>query len=549
MTTTQKFIKEFDYISGAGVGVIMVPTRENSRATSALLDYAIAKNWDYKYWSYTTGWESLPERPEEPPHRDKVAEPYAALCKVNDLGGDGKNKWPKGGAQQGGIYVMAYPHFIMNKTPQFIQLLKDYTIAFSETKQRVVLLVPEETSLPKELENDITVLDFELPGKEEVEGIYDRVVGKVFEARGVKPVFTAHEHDTLINACAGMTSMEAEKAMSRALVESRPDNFAKTPKWVGDIKPTFFITTVSKVKAEIIKRSDCLTLLPEATLADVGGLDHLKTYMGHRAEAFTQAAKDFGADRPRGITAIGPPGTGKTLFSKVTGNLLGQRLIRLDIGAVFGKYVGESEAKIRSAIKLMKKMAPVCILVDEVDKQGMANSGKGGDNGVSSRVVATLLDAMQEAVEPMYWIFTANNHEGLEPALIRKGRMDEVFSVLPPNRIERRAILEIHLRKRKQLYPIDLDKIVGMTKGYVSAELEAVAKESVITAMIRKCKVTPDIMEECIGDIKPLHIAFKEKFEGMEQWAKDNARRSSFTDEELDAMATAKKPRLRQVDI
>lgn len=543
-TTHNTFQQRFHVLSHAGVGVVMVPTKEVNLALDSLRDYALELGYDFKHWTHTVGWQSLQKESEEHPHRDRCLNPYDALKKINDIDNDGKNAWPKG--FDGGIYAMVYPHWVLPKMPNFIQLVKDYVYHFSTTRQRLVLIVPEGVSLPAELENDITILEFALPSKQEIAGIFDRTVRHTYKERvpGFKFPFSEDDIHRIVNLAAGMTEMEVENAFARGMATFRP--FGKDKgnayEWLKKLTVDEFIHIVNEVKTEAIKRSQCLSLMPEAKMEDVAGLELAIEWAKQRAAAFDPKAIEFGVDRPKGMLLVGPPGTGKTLFSKMLGSILRQRMVRLDMGSVFNKYIGESEARIRGVIKMAKAMAPVILLIDEVDKAG---GGSKSDNSseASQRVMSTLLTEMQECQEEVFWIFTANWPDKIDPALLRKGRLDEIFSVLAPNSKEREAVLRVHLRKRKQNPDMPgLENVVDATKGFVSAEIEAIVKDAVTIAYYNKKPVDSGLLLETALQTKPLSLAFPEEFSRMEKWAKNHARPSSPPDE---VISTEDKPKQR----
>lgn len=271
---------------------------------------------------------------------------------------------------------------------------------------------------------------------------------------------------------------------------------------------------------------------------EVGGLEGYKEWIQRAVAATTQEARDFGVDRPKGIAAIGPPGTGKTLLGKATANVFGNYLVKFNMGAVFNKYVGESEARVRQALNMLEAMGNVTVLFDEIDKGlGGAHQG-GGDSGVSSRVLGTILTFMQDTKAPIFPIFTANRTQGLPPELLRKGRLDEVFAVMPPNMVEREAVLRIHLLKRKQQVPDDLDVAVRASRGYVSAELEAACKEATTEAFYTGTKVTGELLARTLGNMKPLCEAFPDDFNAMSEWAINNARMASAPLEDAEVGVT-----------
>lgn len=226
--------------------------------------------------------------------------------------------------------------------------------------------------------------------------------------------------------------------------------------------------------------------------------------------------------------------TGKTLLGKTTGTVLNRPLARVDISKCFAGIVGQSEGKARAAIKQLEAMAPVVALIDEVDKAlGGAHKG-GGDSGVSQRVLGIFLTAMQESKADIFWILTANRVGNLPSEMLRKGRMDEVFAVLPPNRAEREAVFKIHLKKRK----VDPSKVSGLaaaidaSKGYVSAEIEAAVKEAKKVSFQSGKQITGDDLCHQLSIMKPISEAFPEDFAAMEQWAKNNARNASLSEDE-----------------
>jgi SpoVK/Ycf46/Vps4 family AAA+-type ATPase len=222
--------------------------------------------------------------------------------------------------------------------------------------------------------------------------------------------------------------------------------------------------------------------------------------------------------------------TGKSLCAKAIAGVLGLPLIKFDVGRVFGSLVGQSEERVRSALKQLEACAPVTVLLDEVDKGLGGAHTSGGDSGVSKRVLGTILTHMQESGAPIYWVFSANRTDGLPPELLRKGRLDEVFCVTVPSSREREQIFDIHLRKRKQ-DPSKikcLDKAVEFSEGYVGSEIEAAVAEAVNQAFHTGAKAVTvhDIIQQ-LNVMKPISVAFKDDFDAMAKWAQNNARMSS----------------------
>jgi SpoVK/Ycf46/Vps4 family AAA+-type ATPase len=323
-----------------------------------------------------------------------------------------------------------------------------------------------------------------------------------------------------------MTEFEFETALSKAFITHKA------------LMPNVPLEKVNEVmletKTDVVKRSEVLELMEPVNMKDVAGLDLAKEWIGKRKKCFSDAAKDFGVDVPKGICAIGPPGTGKTLFAKAIASVLQVPLIRFDVGKVFGGIVGQSEERSRSSLKQIDAMAPCVVLIDEIDKAGIDPRQGGGDSGVSKRVMGAILTHMQETKAPVFWVLTANRVDGLPPELLRKGRLDEVFAVLPPNATERLEVVKIHLRKRKQdpAKIKGLDAIVTRSEGFVSAELEAAVKEAVVEAYDSNKPVTAELIVRQLEGMKPISEAFAEDFTRMREWAESNARMASTPEEQ-----------------
>ena len=285
-------------------------------------------------------------------------------------------------------------------------------------------------------------------------------------------------------------------------------------------------------KTEAVKRSEVLEYMPVTEDLEVGGLDNLKDWMNIRKQCFTKEAREFGVARPKGIALLGPPGTGKSLSAKAISQSLGQPLIRFDVGRVFGSLVGQSEQRVRAALKLIEAIAPCVCFIDEVDKAGLDPRQGGGDSGVGKRVMGSILTFMQESKAEVFWLFTANRVDCLPPEMLRKGRLDEVWSVTAPNTREREEVLKIHLGKCKQPVPKDLHVAVKQSAGYVSAEIEAAVKEATAEAFFDNKPVTGKLIAHQLSTMKPISVAFKDDFDAMQQGAKNNARSASLDDEE-----------------
>lgn len=280
-------------------------------------------------------------------------------------------------------------------------------------------------------------------------------------------------------------------------------------------------------KQQMILKAGILEMVPlKEKISDIGGLEILKEWLQRKAAVFKdmKAAAKYGVTMPKGVLIAGCPGCGKSLSAKAAGSLFDVPLLRLDMGRLMGKYVGESEENMRKAIRLAEAISPCILWVDELEKAfaGIGNGGGGAE--VTTRLFGTFLTWMQEKKSAAFVVATANNITQLPPELLRKGRFDEIFYVALPNAEERRKIFEIHLgkRRRKDLKAIDIGKLVEATEGYSGADIEGVVSESIESAFVKGANglTTNDILD-CIHNTHSLSEIMRESLEEMSKIYED----------------------------
>jgi SpoVK/Ycf46/Vps4 family AAA+-type ATPase len=498
----EAFRSQLTVLHQAAIGVTLVRAREPFRAIETIQAFAAGERMNFKVWTISRGWATYDAaQPEADPQCDGMVDPLGALKKV---GTDG---------EAAAVYVMMYPHKPLAQNIAMLQVLKEYCRMFSELRKRLILITPPVWDAPAELEDDLVILDFEVPAYSELRVAYDNLINGIAEAK--RPRFSPEEIDSILAAGAGMTESEFTNAISRALVTLRTQLPRVSIAAVTEI--------VMKVKTEVVKRSEVLEVMQADSIENIGGLENLKSWIRKRAMCFSQDARDFGVEPPKGIALIGPPGTGKSASAKAIASVLGLPLIKFDVSRVFNSLVGQSESRVRSALKLVDGMAPCVLMIDEADKAfaGQAGGGGGGDSGVGMRVLGAILTWMQETKQPVFLVVTANRVQGLPSEFLRRGRLDEIFSVTVPHEGERLEILKIHLRKRGQDPDAigDLQAAVDRSAGYVPAEIEAAVKDGIIEAYTGDKPLTGALIAEQLQFMVPLSEAFREQFEAMKQWS------------------------------
>jgi possible ATP-binding protein len=329
-----------------------------------------------------------------------------------------------------------------------------------------IIVVSETETVPKELEKFTSILDIPNMSKDEIE----TYILKFSKANNIK----VDEKDIgeIAISLKGLTKLEIDHVLNM-IIESK-NNISISGR---DI--------IIKEKGQIIKKSSILEIIDfKEKIEDIGGLEGLKEWLKSKAQVFRRLdeAKKFGVDTPKGVLLVGMPGCGKSLAAKASARLFNVPLLRLDIGRLLGKYVGESEHNMRVALKTAESISPCILWIDEIEKAFAGINQDGGASDITKRLFGQFLTWLQEKENTVFVVATANDITAFPPEFLRKGRFDEVFFIDFPNEEEREKIFKIHLEKRGKLNDkINLKELAEKTIGYCGADIEEVVKMTVET--------------------------------------------------------------------
>lgn len=353
--------------------------------------------------------------------------------------------------------------------PRIISKIKGLARRINQGADATIIIVSSILIIPKELEKFITILEVDYLSVAEIKQIILSFCQN-YEIESISVPLV----NELSNAFKGLTEFE----IMNLLALSYADNGEITRK---------NLQLIFEQKQQMIKKSGILEMIPlGATMEDIGGLENLKQWLIRKGKVLKNMddATAFGVDSPKGVLIAGVPGCGKSLNAKAAANLFEVPLLRLDMGRLMGKYVGESESNLRSAIALAEAISPCVLWIDELEKAFAGIGGTGGGAEVTTRLFGNFLTWMQEKQSTTFVVATANDITKLPPELLRKGRFDEIFYVGLPTAKERAKIFEIHIRKRRghDLKNISIPELVKATEGYSGADIEGVVKDAIEAA-------------------------------------------------------------------
>jgi len=345
--------------------------------------------------------------------------------------------------------------------------------------------------------------------------------------------YTDEEFATIGSALSGLTEDEALRAYNYSL---KTTGRASAP-------------LLANMKKGIIEQAGLLQWHEPRDMSEVGGLGLLKEWLRKRGAAMaSQKAREYGLPPPKGIILLGPPGAGKSLISKAVAKLWGLPLIRLDVGVLLNKWVGESESNTRRVLGIMEAAAPIVVWIDEIDKAlGGVQSSNYTDSGVLSRVFGTLLTWAQDRENPVFIVATCNAMLGpsgqllMPPEMQRRGRFDALFYVDLPTYSERLEIARIHIEKAREensgrsADDFDLESIASRKyRGeyiYTGAEIEFSVIEAMSDAFARDEEYNTEDILNALDRCIPISYTMKDTIKALRKFGRDRCTPASLPED------------------
>jgi SpoVK/Ycf46/Vps4 family AAA+-type ATPase len=473
--------------------IITVETTEEERVEQLLFQIGTELEVPVYHWSVTKGLARFHGEPIY--HTD---DPEQALANISLINGEA-------------IFLLKdFARYCEND--KICRRVRELAENF-RTARRSIVITAAAIELPREFENDSVPFELGLPELEELFSGVRQTLASLNRENHIPVSLDTVGMQQAAQALAGLTKEEALRAL-RMCVLSR-----------GKADPGV-LESLLEAKRNTLRGEGLLeTVRRDSSFSDVAGLQRMKDWLIKRKSALTAEGQKFGLVPPKGILVTGVQGCGKSLAAKAVAGEWGFELARLDAGALYDKFVGESEKKLRKGLELAQKMAPVVLWIDEIEK-AFASAGSSGDAdaGLSQRLLATLLTWMQDRESGVFLAATSNNISALPPEMLRKGRFDEIFFVDLPNTAVRQSLFALHLKKRgRDSATFDLTKLAGASEGFSGAEIEQSIISGLYTAFSAKQQLSTQVLLAELSATQPLSVTRAEDITAIREWARTRA--------------------------
>ena len=422
----------------------------------------------------------------------------------------------EGFAKRNPLQALELVERLSSETPALF-LLKDYNRFLTDLsisrklrnvsrilklQPKTIIIIASDLIIPKELQDLITVLQFQLPLEDEINQELNRLINSLNIK--VEPKLL----ETLTRACQGLSLERIRRVLSKIIATYKTiDNNS--------------IAILLSEKKQIISQTEILEYSSVSEkISNLGGLDNLKDWINKRKVAFTVQASNYGLPTPRGLLLVGIQGTGKSLTAKAIANDWQLPLLKLDVGKLFGGIVGESESRLRQMINLAETISPCILWIDEIDK-AFTNTESKGDSGTSNRILATFISWLSEKTKPVFVISTANNIDLLPLEIIRKGRFDEIFFLDLPKKSEREEIFKIHIQEFRpnSIDLFDYSKLALLSESFSGAEIRQSIIEGMYHAFYEKREFTTEDICLALNELIPLANLESNQMLKLQNWA------------------------------
>ncbi len=490
-------LRDIDLLLRSRYALIHIDTSEEERAETLLAHLADSLGLPLFVWTTSKGLR----RSDRPTAIYETADPASALAHVESA------RFPA-------LYLFhGLGPYLEDATLQ--QRLLDASRPYVELRGALVL-TGTDVAIGEAYRAHMATVRLPTPDVEEYRALLVHIL-RDLDARGrVEVDQTPEETNQLLHGLRGLTLLEAEKILTKAIVEDgrlAPDDIGK----------------VVEAKRQLVEREGLLEYYPvEESLAEVADLVTLKGWLAKREAIVTtpERAAEFGLEFPRGVLLLGVPGCGKSLCAKAVATEWRLPLLKLDPSNLYNKYIGESEKNFKRAIETAERMSPVILWIDELEK-AFAGSGD-HDGGVTQRILGTFLSWLQDRRGDVFVVATANDVQRLPAEFLRKGRFDEVFFVDLPDAATRREIFRIHLEKRgHHAADFDLDALAAAAQGFSGSEIEQVVVAALYTAFSDGGDLSTEGVLAEVASTQPLSRMMEENVTALRAWAEGRTVRAN----------------------
>ena len=349
-----------------------------------------------------------------------------------------------------------------------------------------IVVSPTEEVIPDALAPYVQIVRVPALSDEEIEAI---TLNKLMVENIPAEVISSHLLSQMIISFRGFSRNKILQLLSLMIAEQYIE--------FDYVNASEILNIIRSAKKQMLDNSHGLKW-EKSTISGVAGLDNITRWLYARKAIFEdpELARRQHMDIPNGVLISGIPGSGKSLMAKTASTILNMPLISLDMGALLGGIMGESEHNMINALAMAEQMAPCVLWIDEIEKafSGSAQGSSSSDGGVGRRMFGKFLTWMQEKSAACFVFATSNDISCLPPELFRSERFDRKFFTFMPTAIECAKIFAANIKAQNKAYYAEIENMPVRFRHMQAKQLFATTleEESFWLKIINEC-CTSDI--------------------------------------------------------
>ena len=196
-----------------------------------------------------------------------------------------------------------------------------------------------------------------------------------------------------------------------------------------------------------------------------------------------EKAEKYRLSPPNGMILYGPPGCGKTFFAEKFAEESKFNFVLVngsDLGSI---YVHGTQGKIADLFREAEKKAPTILCFDEFDSFVPSRSSTAAEHRPEevNEFLGQLNNCSKKGI---FVIGTTNRIDLIDPAVLRKGRMDLHIEIPAPDEKTRSLIFGIHLKDRPLSDDVDTAELALKTDNYAAADIAFIVNEAAMAAAL-----------------------------------------------------------------
>ncbi len=297
------------------------------------------------------------------------------------------------------------------------------------------------------------------------------------------------------------------KIMVKALAPDPHQRFSTAKEFLDAIEGKIEVNAPPISMTRMNQAEEAIKMRPKQGngFADVAGMSDIKVIMQKKIINILkdpEKAERFKIQIPNGMLLYGPPGCGKSFIAEKFAEEAGYNYVFIKSSDLASIYVHGSQEKIGMLFEEARKNAPTILNFDEFEAL-VPNRSKINNASESGEVNEFLSQMNNCGKDRIFVIASSNRPDLIDPAVLRKGRIDKMIYIPVPDKEARQGIFEIHMKDRPSSEDIDYSRLADLTENFVASDIAYIVNDAATRAFEDDVDISQQLLEDVILENTP----------------------------------------------